>query len=85
MGNIKKQKCIYNRHLAGNRCGIAETLIKAGCNVFMHYFSSDEEPLKLKSISERYGQKAICVQGDLTKQEDVANCVKAAVDFMGLV
>jgi len=83
MGTLKNKNAFITGTSQGIGAAIAETLIKAGCNVCMHYFSSDEEPLKLKSISEEYGQKAICVQGDLTKQEDVANCVKAAVDFMG--
>ncbi len=28
-------------------------------------------------------KKAICVQGDLTKEEDVIRCVKEGVDFLG--
>jgi len=83
MGTLKNKNAFITGTSQGIGAAIAETLIKAGCNLCMHYFSSDEEPLKLKTISKEYGQKAICVHGDLTKQEDVTNCVKAAVDFMG--
>jgi len=83
MGTLKNKNAFITGTSQGIGAATAEALIKAGCNVCMHYFSSDEEPLKLKNISEEYGQKAICVHGDLTKQEDVVNCIKTAVDFLG--
>ncbi len=51
----------------------------------MHYFSSDEEPKKLQKIAEENKQKAICLQGDLTKEADVVKCIKAGVDYFRFI
>ena len=83
MGTLKNKNAFVTGTSQGIGAAIAEVLIHAGCNICMHYFSSDEAPQKLKKIAEQQQQKAICVYGDLTKQDDVVNCVKAAVDFMG--
>ena len=83
MGTLKGKNAFVTGTSQGIGAAIAETLINAGCNVCMHYFTSDEFPLKLQKISETNQQKAICVQGDLTKEADVIRCVKAGVDFLG--
>ena len=83
MGTLKGKNAFVTGTSQGIGAAIGETLISAGCNVCLHYFSSDEEPKKLQKISEANQQKAICVQGDLTKEADVIRCVKAGVDFLG--
>lgn len=83
MGTLKGKNAFITGTSQGIGAAIAETLIKEGCNVCMHYFSSDVQPKKLQSISEINRQKAICVQGDLTKEGDVVKCVKAGSDFLG--
>jgi 3-oxoacyl-[acyl-carrier protein] reductase len=82
MGMLKGKNAFITGTSQGIGAAIADTLIKAGCNVCMHYFSSDEEPKKLKMIAESLQQNAICIQGDLTKVDDVAKCVKEGVDFL---
>jgi 3-oxoacyl-[acyl-carrier protein] reductase len=67
----------------GIGAAISKALIEAGCNVCMHYYSSDVEPVKLKKIAENNKQKAICLQADLTKEQEVRKCVSAATEFMG--
>ncbi|MDP3001617.1 MAG: SDR family oxidoreductase [Bacteroidales bacterium] len=83
MGTLKGKNAFVTGTSQGIGAAIAETLVNAGCNICMHYFSSDEEPKKLQKIAEENKQKAICVQGDLTKEADVVKCVKAGVDFLG--
>jgi 3-oxoacyl-[acyl-carrier protein] reductase len=83
MGTLKNKNAFITGTSQGIGAAIAEILINAGCNVCMHYFSSDEEPKKLQKIAEVNHQKAICLQGDLTKEGDVVKCVKAGVDFLG--
>lgn len=83
MGTLKGKNAFVTGTSQGIGAAIAETLIKTGCNICMHYFSSDAEPKKLQKIAEENNQKAICVQGDLTKEADVVKCVKDAVDFLG--
>ena len=83
MGILKGKNAFITGTSQGIGLAIAETLIEAGCNVCMHYFSSNEEPKKLQKIAEEKNQKAICLQCDLTIESDVINCVKAGVDFFG--
>jgi 3-oxoacyl-[acyl-carrier protein] reductase len=83
MGILKGKNAFITGTSQGIGAAISEILINSGCNVCMHYFSSDEEPKKLQKIAESLQQKAICVQGDLTKAGDVTKCVKEGVDFLG--
>ena len=66
----------------GIGAAISKALIEAGCNVCMHYFSSDAEPMRLKKIAEANNQKAICLQADLTNEQEVIKCVSAAIESM---
>jgi 3-oxoacyl-[acyl-carrier protein] reductase len=83
VGTLKGKNAFVTGTSQGIGAAIAETLIKAGCNICMHYFSSDEVPVKLQKYAEDMQQKAICVQGDLTKEAEVATCVKSASDYFG--
>lgn len=83
MGKLKGKNAFVTGTSQGIGAAIAETLIHAGCNVCLHYFSSGEEPQKLQKIAEANQQKARCIQGDLTKAADVVRCVKEGVDFLG--
>lgn len=83
MGTLKGKNAFVTGTSQGIGAAIAETLVKAGCNVCLHYFSSDEEPKKIQKIAEANQLKAICLQGDLTKEGDVGECVEAGVKFLG--
>jgi 3-oxoacyl-[acyl-carrier protein] reductase len=83
MGTLKGKNAFVTGTSQGIGAAIAETLVKAGCNVCLHYFSSDEEPKKIQKFAEVNQSKAICLQGDLTKEGDVGKCVEAAVNFLG--
>ncbi|WP_297092645.1 SDR family NAD(P)-dependent oxidoreductase [uncultured Draconibacterium sp.] len=67
----------------GIGAAISKLLIEEGCNVCMHYFSSNEEPMRLKKIAEDNGQKAICLQADLTNEQEAKKCISEAVKAMG--
>jgi 3-oxoacyl-[acyl-carrier protein] reductase len=82
MGILNGKNAFITGTSQGIGAAIAENLIKAGCNVCMHYFTSDQEPKKLQKIAEENNQKAICVNGDLTREADVVKCVKAGVDYL---
>lgn len=83
MGALKGKNAFVTGSSQGIGAAIAETLIKSGCNICMHYFSSDEVPKKLQIIAEENNQKAICVQGDLTIEAEVIKCVNEGVDYLG--
>ncbi len=83
MGTLKGKNAFITGTSQGIGAAISDTLIKAGCNICMHYFSSDQEPKKLQKIAEENKQKVICIQGDLTKEAEVVKCVNDAVNYFG--
>lgn len=83
MGTLNGKNAFVTGTSQGIGAAIAETLVKAGCNVCLHYFSAEEEPKKIQQVAEANQQKAICVQGDLTKEADAVKCVQAGVGFLG--
>lgn len=83
MGTLKDKNAFVTGTSQGIGAAIAETLVKAGCNICMHYFSSEKEPKKLQKIAEDKNQKAVCLQADLTREAEVADCVKAGVEILG--
>lgn len=81
MGTLKDRNAFVTGTSQGIGAAVAETLVEAGCNICMHYFSSDAEPVRIQEIAEENGQKAICIQADLTREAEVVDCVKTGVDF----
>ncbi len=67
----------------GLGAAISEELIRKGCNVCLHYYSSPDEPERLAQIAGEKGQKAFCIQADLTSEEEVIRCIKNAVAYFG--
>lgn len=83
MNKLKGKNAFVTGTSQGIGAAISKALIEAGCNVCMHYFSSEEEPMRLKKIAEDNNQKAICLQADLTNEQEAKKCVHAAVASMG--
>ncbi len=62
---------------------ISKKLASLGVKVCYNYFDSDEKgDVTLKAIKDNGGE-AIMVRGDLTKQKDIDNLVKACTDAYG--
>jgi 3-oxoacyl-[acyl-carrier protein] reductase len=83
MNKLKGKNAFITGTSQGIGAAISKALIEAGCNVCMHYFSSDTEPKRLKKIAENNKQKAICLQADLTVEQEARKCVSDAVELMG--
>ena len=83
MNKLKNKNAFITGTSQGIGAAISKALIEAGCNVCMHYYSSEEEPMKLKKIAENNNQKAICLKADLTNEKEAVNCVRDAVESMG--
>jgi 3-oxoacyl-[acyl-carrier protein] reductase len=83
MNKLKGKNAFITGTSQGIGAAISKLLIEAGCNVCMHYFSSNEEPMRLKKIAEDKGQKAVCLQADLTNEQEAKKCVSEAVEAMG--
>ena len=83
MNKLKGKNAFVSGSSQGIGAAISKALIEAGCNVCMHFFSSETVPMKLKEIAENNNQKAICLQADLANEEEAAKCVRDAVESMG--
>lgn len=83
MRKLKGKTALVTGTSQGIGAAISHELIKQGCNICMHYFRSFEEPNKLKEIAEGRGQKAICIQADLTDEKDVTSCIQEAAEYFG--
>jgi 3-oxoacyl-[acyl-carrier protein] reductase len=83
MGILKGKTALVTGTSQGIGAAISKALVDGGCNVCMHYFRSPEEPDKLKKLAEGKGQKALCIQADLTNEKEVIRCIEEAVGYFG--
>ena len=67
--------------------GIGESItrhfIKSGANVAIHYFSSADTANQLTEYATSKGQKAVAINGDLTKESDANAMVKKTIQALG--
>jgi hypothetical protein len=82
MGNLKGKTAFVTGASQGIGAAVAEALIDAGCHIAMHYFHAAEEPERLKKTALENGQKAICLQADLTGRGSSA-CIREAASKLG--
>lgn len=76
--------------ITGASGGIGEALCrefaKNGCNVIIHYNSSEESALKLQQELENdYQVKAVSIKADLRKNEDVKHLAEKAASAFGKI
>ena len=83
MNKLKGKNAFITGTSQGIGAAISKALIEAGCNVCMHYFRSETVPMKLEQLAKKNGQKAICLQADLTNEPGAKDCVHAAIESMG--
>lgn len=83
MGTLKGKNAFITGAEQGIGYAVAEDLIKAGCDVALHYFQGTEGPEKLVKLAESLGQKAAYFSGDLTNEDQVKDCVKKSAEFLG--
>jgi 3-oxoacyl-[acyl-carrier protein] reductase len=83
MGSLTGKNAFVTGTSQGIGSAISKALIEAGCNICMHYFRSAEIPKTLKDLAEGRGQKALCIQADLTNEAEVIKCVRAGTDLFG--
>lgn len=58
-------------------------MAKEGASVCINYYDNPEEAKETQSMIEEFGGKAIVVQGDMTKQEDIDNVVGKCRESFG--
>ena len=83
MGSLVGKRALVTAAGQGIGKSIAEGLLKAGCDVAVHYFSNDRGANEVAALAESLGRKAILLQADLTSESAAVEMVKKAADFLG--
>ena len=83
MGSLKNKKAIITGAEQGIGKATAEELLKAGCDIAIHYFEGDEGPKELVELANSLGRRAFYYQADLTKSDEVKDFIAKSADFLG--
>ncbi len=83
MNKLTNKNVLITAGGQGIGAAITQQFIDSGANVAIHYFSSEETANQLKKSATDKGQKAIAIQGDLTKEADANKVVEQTVAALG--
>lgn len=83
MGSLVGKRALVTGAEQGIGKAVAEGLLRAGCDVALHYFEGEEGPRELAALAQSLGRRAAAFQADLTDEKAVAATVKKAADFLG--
>ncbi len=83
MGSLVGKRALITAAGQGIGKSIAEELLKAGCDVAIHYLSNEEGANEVVSLAQSLGRKARCFQTDLTDENAAVEMVKQATTFLG--
>ncbi|GGG62825.1 beta-ketoacyl-ACP reductase [Paenibacillus radicis (ex Gao et al. 2016)] len=64
---------------------MVRTLAECGADIVIHYLSNESKALELKREVEALGRRAIAVQGNVTKQDDIERIKTEAAEQLGTV
>jgi len=82
-GILNEKKAFVSGAEQGIGKAVAEHLIDAGCDIFIHYFMGEEGPKELVARAEARGQRAAYGKADLTNEAETTECVAKAAEFLG--
>lgn len=80
MGNLNGKRALVTGASQGIGLAIGEALLAAGCEVALHYFTSDAEPRRLADL---YPGRARLVPGDLTLPSVAQSVTQQAIEELG--
>lgn len=83
MGSLVGKRALVTGAGHGIGKAVAEGLLRAGCDLAIHYHSGEEGPLELVALAESLGRRASHFQADLTDERAAAALVTRAVGFLG--
>lgn len=83
MGSLIGKRALVTGAEQGIGKAVAEGLLKAGCDVAIHYFMGEEGPKELAALAKSLGRRAACFQADLTDEKAAVETVGKAADFLG--
>ncbi|WP_128330915.1 glucose 1-dehydrogenase [Apibacter sp. HY039] len=81
--DLKGKVAVITGSSTGLGKAIAQRFGKEGISVIVNYFSDKKDAEDLVKEIEKSGGKAIAVQGDVGKEEDIKKLSKAAIDTFG--
>lgn len=83
MGSLVGKRALVTGAGQGIGKAIAEGLLKAGCDLAIHYYSDERGAREVAEFALSIGRKADCFQADLTDENAAVVLVKQATDFLG--
>ena len=78
MGSLKGKRALVTGGGQGLGEAITRELIRQGCDVAIHYFTSKDGAEALVKEAQAAGQRAAAFQADLTKEDDAVKMVQIA-------
>ncbi len=85
MNSLKGKAALVTGGGQGLGMAIVKELIDNGADIAIHYFSSREGAEEMKKYAESKGQRAICIQADLTKESGAAELIEKTVALFGRI
>lgn len=83
MGSLVGKRALVTGAEQGIGKAVAEGLLRAGCDIAIHYFMGEEGPQELVALAKSLGRKADYFRADLTREADAVEMVKNAAEFLG--
>src|SRR5438034_10576409 len=83
MSKLLGKRVLITAGAQGIGLAISRHLLRAGCDVFVHYRSSADAARELASEAKKSGRRYAAVAGDLTETEECERIVASAVEFLG--
>ncbi len=83
MGTLTGKRALVTGGGQGIGKAISEGLLKAGCDVAVHYYSDKAGAEAVADCAKSLGRRAQIFQADLTREGEAASLVKQAAEFLG--
>jgi 3-oxoacyl-[acyl-carrier protein] reductase len=83
LGSLIGKRALVTGAGQGIGKAIAEGLLKAGCDLAIHYYSDEKGASEVAEFALSIGRKAQYFQADLTDENAAVVLVKQATDFLG--
>lgn len=83
MSKLLGKRALVTAGAQGIGFAISQQLLRAGCDVFVHYRSSKDAARTLAAEAGKLGRRCGIATADLTETEECERLVSAALEFLG--